>query len=100
MADDDLARLKAELDREREGTRRLRKRIAERNEALASASHELRTPLAAMMGFARTLLQPEMGSNEELRQELLDRMVQQGDRLLQEIHTTLTDAQLDPDQRA
>ena len=74
---------------------RLREEVHRRNAALAAASHELRAPVDVMVGFARTLLQPDMGTNAELREELLDRIVAQGDRLLREIDSALRDAQLE-----
>ena len=43
-----------------------------RRDLVATVSHELRTPLAAIYGSALTLQREDVGSDEELRDQLLD----------------------------
>lgn len=67
---------------------------------LAEATHELRTPLTAILGLAKTLQQDGFGDDPELREELLGRIVRQGDRLLrtiEEIDQAARHGELDPE---
>jgi PAS domain S-box-containing protein len=52
-----------------------------RDEFLASTSHELRTPLSHIKGFVSTLRQPDVGWDEETRQDFLAEIEREADRL-------------------
>ena len=71
-----------------------------KGEFVAVVSHELRTPVTALIGYAKTLRQPEFESDESLRAEFLDRMVRQGDRLLRLVENLLTASNLENNQIA
>jgi len=53
-----------------------------RSEFVAVASHELRTPLTSILGFGKTLQQPEVADDPVTRQECVGGIVRQGERLL------------------
>ena len=53
-----------------------------KGEFVAVVSHELRTPVTALIGYAKTLRQPEFDGDAGMRTEFLERMERQGDRLL------------------
>ena len=69
-----------------------------KGEFVAVVSHELRTPVTALIGYAKTLHQPEFSGDAKLRDEFLDRMVRQGDRLLRLVENLLTAANLESQQ--
>jgi signal transduction histidine kinase len=69
-----------------------------KGEFVAVVSHELRTPVTALIGYAKTLRQPEFSDDGKLRDEFLDRMVRQGDRLLRLVENLLTAANLENQQ--
>jgi two-component system sensor histidine kinase KdpD len=52
-----------------------------RNSLLSSVSHDLRTPLAAIAGASSSLLGNEAGQNSDVRQELLQTIVDESRRL-------------------
>ena len=51
-----------------------------KGEFVAVVSHELRTPITAMIGYAKTLRQPQFADDAILREEFLGRMERQGNR--------------------
>lgn len=73
--------LAADLERERELSR-LKDRF------VATVSHELRTPLTSLKGFARTLLDDDVGSDD--RAEFLGIMAEQADELHGRIEDLIT----------
>jgi signal transduction histidine kinase len=87
-------RLKDLLSRERETVRRLRELDRMKSDFVSTASHELRSPLTAIIGFTRTLRQPEHADNVEIREEFLGRLERQGSRLLQLVDQLLEAARL------
>ena len=69
-----------------------------KGEFVAVVSHELRTPVTALIGYAKTLRQPEFADDPLMRQEFLERMERQGDRLLRLVENLLTTSKLESDQ--
>ncbi|MEW6058572.1 MAG: HAMP domain-containing sensor histidine kinase [Actinomycetota bacterium] len=66
-----------------------------KGEFVAVVSHELRTPVTALIGYARTLHQPEFAEDPAMRHEFLDRMERQGDRLVRLIENLLTASRIE-----
>ena len=65
---------------------------------VAVVSHELRTPVTALIGYAKTLRQPAFSNDPTMREEFLERMERQGDRLLRLVENLLTTAKLESDE--
>jgi signal transduction histidine kinase len=91
-------RLETLLETEHETVAELREFSRMKGEFVAVVSHELRTPVTALIGYAKTLRQPEFSDDGKLRDEFLDRMVRQGDRLLRLVENLLTAANLENQQ--
>src|SRR5439155_25447928 len=91
-------RLEGLLEKEHETVGELREFNRMKGEFVAVVSHELRTPVTALIGYAKTLSQPEFQDDALLRAEFLDRMVRQGDRLLRLVENLLTASNLENDQ--
>jgi PAS domain S-box-containing protein len=66
-----------------------------RRDLVATVSHELRTPLAAIYGSALTLQRPDVGSDDDLRDQLLDVIANESGRLAQIVNDLLLASQLD-----
>ena len=66
-----------------------------RRDLVATVSHELRTPLAAIYGSALTLQRPDVGSDGDLRDQLLDVIANESGRLAQIVNDLLLASQLD-----
>jgi PAS domain S-box-containing protein len=66
-----------------------------RREFLATASHELRTPLGAVYGAAQTLVHRELG--EDQREEMLQMIVRECERLARIVDDLLLASRLDLD---
>lgn len=73
--------LRSAYDRERQAAERLRQVDDMKNAFLSAVSHELRTPLSAVLGYALTLKQEELGLPPEERRELLDRLAANAQKL-------------------
>jgi PAS domain S-box-containing protein len=73
--------LRTAYDRERQAAERLRQVDEMKNAFLSAVSHELRTPLSAVLGYALTLKQEELGLPEEERRELLERLAANAQKL-------------------
>jgi signal transduction histidine kinase len=69
-----------------------------KGEFVAVVSHELRTPITAMNGYAKTLRQPQFAEDPQLRDEFLERIERQGDRLVGLVENLLTASRLENDQ--
>jgi signal transduction histidine kinase len=69
-----------------------------KGEFVAVVSHELRTPITAMIGYAKTLRQPQFANDDILREEFLGRMERQGNRLVGLVENLLTTSRLESDQ--
>ncbi len=66
-----------------------------KGEFFAVVSHELRTPVTALIGYAKTLQQPEFADDAAMRREFLERMERQGDRLVRMIENLLTASRIE-----
>src|SRR5436190_13547434 len=75
-------RLEGLLEKEKQASAELRELNVMRNQFVAVASHELRTPLTTILGFAKTLRRPEFASDPKWRDEFLQSIERQSDRLL------------------
>jgi two-component system sensor histidine kinase KdpD len=64
-----------------------------KSDFVAAVSHELRTPLTSILGSARTMRSLDLGESQ--RDEFLDMIERQGNRLLRLIEEILTTAHLD-----
>ncbi len=62
---------------------------------VAVASHELRTPLTSIIGYAKTLRQPQFADDQGTRQEFVEAIERQGDRLFQLVENLLTASRLE-----
>jgi signal transduction histidine kinase len=91
-------RLEQLLEKEHATVAELRELNRMKGEFVAVVSHELRTPVTALIGYAKTLRQPEFADDAKMRQEFLERMERQGDRLLRLIENLLTTSRLESDE--
>jgi PAS domain S-box-containing protein len=66
-----------------------------RQDLVATVSHELRTPLAAIYGAALTLRRGDVELEEELRDKLLEVVVEEASRLSEIVNDLLLASQLD-----
>jgi signal transduction histidine kinase len=89
------ARLEQLLETEHHTVDELRELNRMKNEFVAVVSHELRTPVTALIGYAKTLQQREFADDPDLRQEFLERMERQGDRLVRLVENLLTAARIE-----
>jgi len=92
---DQAARLEQLLETEHHTVDELRELNRMKNEFVAVVSHELRTPVTALIGYAKTLQQREFADDPDLRQEFLERMERQGDRLVRLVENLLTAARIE-----
>jgi signal transduction histidine kinase len=69
-----------------------------KGEFVATVSHELRTPITALIGYAKTLRQPQFSEDRQLREEFLERMERQGNRLVGLVENLLLTSRLESDQ--
>jgi two-component system phosphate regulon sensor histidine kinase PhoR len=92
--DDQARRPEAIVEREHT-VGELRELNRMKGEFVAVVSHELRTPVTALIGYAKTLQHPEFSDDPTMRQEFLERMVRQGDRLLRLVENLLTASRIE-----
>jgi signal transduction histidine kinase len=95
---DQASRLEQLLEKEHHTVDELRELNRMKGEFVAVVSHELRTPVTALMGYAKTLRQPEFADDPQLRTEFLERMERQSDRLLRLVENLLTASNLENNQ--
>jgi signal transduction histidine kinase len=88
-------RLEHLLTQEQESVAELRELNKMKSDFVAVVSHELRTPLTAIIGFVKTLRRPEFADDAATRQEFLQAMERQGDRLLRLVENLLTVSRLE-----
>jgi len=91
-------RLEVLLEKEHHTVDELRELNRMKGEFVAVVSHELRTPVAALIGYAKTLRQPEFANDAVMRAEFLERMERQGDRLQRLIEDLLTASRIESQQ--
>ena len=92
------ARLEDLLRKEHETVDELRELNRMKGDFVAVVSHELRTPVTALIGYAKTLRQPEFADDMTMRHEFLERMERQGDRLLRLVENLLTASKLESEE--
>jgi len=95
---DQASRLEALLEKEHHTVDELRELNRMKGEFVAIVSHELRTPVTALMGYAKTLRQPEFADDPKMRDEFLERMERQSDRLVRLVENLLTASNLESNQ--
>jgi signal transduction histidine kinase len=88
-------RLEELLVKEHHTVDELRELNRMKGEFVAVVSHELRTPVTALIGYAKTLRQPEFANDTVLREEFLERMERQSDRLLRLVENLLTASRIE-----
>ncbi|MGZ5352793.1 MAG: sensor histidine kinase, partial [Actinomycetota bacterium] len=88
-------RLEELLEKEHVTVDELRELNRMKGEFVAVVSHELRTPVTALMGYAKTLRQPGFAEDVAMREEFLERMERQSDRLLRLVENLLTASNLE-----
>jgi signal transduction histidine kinase len=98
VLEDQTKRLVELLEKEHHTVDELRQLNRMKGEFVAVVSHELRTPVTALMGYAKTLRQPEFAGDPKMREEFLERMERQADRLLRLVENLLTASNLESDQ--
>lgn len=89
------ARLEELLDKEHRTVDELRELNRMKGEFVAVVSHELRTPVTALLGYAKTLRQPAFAEDPALREEFLERMERQSERLLRLVENLLTASRIE-----
>lgn len=89
------ARLEELLEKEHRTVDELRELNRMKGEFVAVVSHELRTPVTALLGYAKTLRQPEFAEDRTLREEFLERMERQSERLLRLVENLLTASRIE-----
>jgi signal transduction histidine kinase len=92
---DQAGKLEDLLEKEHHTVDELRELNRMKGEFVAVVSHELRTPVTALIGYAKTLRQPEFADDPAMRNEFLERMERQGDRLLRLVENLLTASNLE-----
>lgn len=78
---DQARQLTGLLEREQATVAELKELNELKDEFVAMASHEVRTPLTSIIGYAKTLRRPEFSEDPAARQEFLEAIERQGDRL-------------------
>ncbi len=89
------AQLSVLLTREQATVEELRELNRLQDDFVAAASHELRTPLTSVLGYVRTLQQPEFGGDPTTRREFLQAAEEQGNRLFRLIRNLLSSARVE-----
>ncbi|TMK62293.1 MAG: hypothetical protein E6G52_09245, partial [Actinobacteria bacterium] len=92
---DQARKLEELLEKEHHRVDELRELNRMKGEFVAVVSHELRTPVTALIGYAKTLREPEFADDPVMRQEFLERMERQGDRLLRLVENLLTASRIE-----
>jgi signal transduction histidine kinase len=92
-------RLQTLLEREQNTVSELRELNRLKDDFVAVASHEVRTPLTSIIGYAKTLRRPEFGADSSTREEFLEAIERQGDRLHRLVGNLLATSHIEDDQR-
>jgi len=88
-------RLEELLQKEQQRVAELRELNRLKSNFVAVASHELRTPLTSIIGYAKTLRQPQFADDGASRREFLEAIERQGDRLFQLVENLLMTSHLE-----
>lgn len=92
---DQARELATHLERERRTVAELQELARLKGQFVAIASHEVRTPLTAIIGYANTLRRLPVGDGQGKREEFLDIIERQAERLLGLVESLLTAAKLE-----
>ncbi|HEV8420586.1 MAG TPA: histidine kinase dimerization/phospho-acceptor domain-containing protein, partial [Actinomycetota bacterium] len=87
--------LRGHLAKEQVTVAELRELNRLKDEFVAVASHEVRTPLTAIVGYAKTLRQPQVVVDEPTRQEFLEGIERQADRLSRLVENLLASSSIE-----
>jgi signal transduction histidine kinase len=88
-------RLEELLQKEQQRVAELRELNRLKSNFVAVASHELRTPLTSIIGYAKTLRQPQFAEDGASRREFVEAIERQGDRLFQLVENLLMTSHLE-----
>ncbi len=92
----DVNRLLIEKNRDlEEANRKLRQLDMMKTDFISMASHELRTPVTSIMGFADTLISPDMNLSDEERGQFMKIISQQSHRLSRLVNALLDLSRID-----
>jgi len=80
---------------EQRASAEMRKLAEMKSEFVSIASHELRTPLTSILGFGKSLQEPEIADDPATREECARVIVRQGERLLRLIENLMTVSHLE-----
>ncbi len=95
VLEEQTKKLEELLEKEHHRVDELRELNRMKGEFVAVVSHELRTPVTALIGYAKTLREPEFAEDPIVRREFLERMERQGDRLLRLVENLLTASRIE-----
>ena len=87
--------LRSLLEREQQTVAELRDLNELKDGFVAMASHEVRTPLTSIIGYAKTLRRPEFSDDPAAREEFLDAIERQGDRLSRLVENLLASSRIE-----
>jgi len=87
--------LRGLLEREQGTVAELRELNELKDEFVAVASHEVRTPLTSIIGYAKTLRRPEFSDDPAVREEFLEAIERQGDRLSRLVQNLLAASRIE-----
>jgi signal transduction histidine kinase len=88
-------RLQGLLEREQDTVAELRELNELKDEFVAMASHEVRTPLTSIVGYAKTLRRPQFSEDPAVREEFLEAIERQGDRLSRLVENLLAASRIE-----
>ena len=91
------AQLRRLLEREQQSVAELTELNELKDGFVAMASHEVRTPLTSIIGYAKTLRRPEFAQDSAVRDEFLEAIERQGDRLSRLVENLLTVSRIEDD---
>jgi signal transduction histidine kinase len=97
--EDQAGRLEELLQNEQRRVAELSELNRVKDEFVAVASHELRTPLTSIIGYAKTLRQPEFAADVHSRDEFLEAIERQGDRLHRLVQNLLAASHVEEEHR-
>jgi len=87
--------LRSLLGREQQRVAELRELNELKDGFVAMASHEVRTPLTSIIGYAKTLRRPEFSDDPAAREEFLEAIERQGDRLSRLVENLLASSRIE-----
>jgi signal transduction histidine kinase len=87
--------LRSLLEREQQRVAELKELNELKDGFVAMASHEVRTPLTSIIGYAKTLRRPEFSDDPAAREEFLEAIERQGDRLSRLVENLLASSRIE-----